>query len=60
MVNSDDWFENPLDSMPIAKDDPLPIRPVFDGCSNSNIFSGGAYLFLGRSLLTNPSAFNLS
>ena len=34
MVNSDDWFENPLDSMPIAKDDPLPIRPVFDGCYN--------------------------
>ena len=22
MVNSDDWFENPLDSMPIAKDYP--------------------------------------
>ena len=33
MVNSDDWFENPLDSMPIAKDEPS-IRPVFGGCYN--------------------------
>ena len=33
MVNDDDWFENPLDSMPIAKDEPS-IRPVFGGCYN--------------------------
>ena len=33
MVNDDDWFEKPLDSRPIAKDEPS-IRPVFDGCYN--------------------------
>ena len=33
MVNGDDWFENPLDSMPIAKDDPK-IKLSFDGCYN--------------------------
>ena len=33
MVNDDDWFENPLDSMPIAKDDPK-IKLSFDGCYN--------------------------
>ena len=38
-MNNDDWFENPLDSMPIAKDEPLlpplpNVKPTFGGCYN--------------------------
>tara|TARA_B100001113_G_scaffold270224_1_gene224950 strand:+ start:138 stop:545 length:408 start_codon:yes stop_codon:yes gene_type:complete len=32
-VDPYEWFDNPLDSMPIAKDEPS-IRPVFGGCYN--------------------------
>ena len=38
-LNDDEWFENPLDRMPIAKDEPLlpplpKVKLTFGGCYN--------------------------
>ena len=38
-MGDDEWFENPLDRMPIAKDEPLlpplqNVKPTFGGCYN--------------------------
>jgi len=53
MVNGDDWFENPLDSMPIAKDEPS-IRPVFGGCYNYERLKAEG--LVGKDLPTNRYA----
>ena len=53
MVNGDDWFENPLDSMPIAKDEPS-IRPVSGGCYNYERLKAEG--LVGKDLPTNRYA----
>ena len=53
MVNGDDWFENPLDSMPIAKDDPK-IKLSFDGCYNYERLKAEG--LVGKDLPTNRYA----